>query len=113
MSKVLLRLLPMLVLPIAVAAMAPATAADGPRLLLAGGALPVCSNDNPAACLPGKSPGPASLGQRHRLDPDGIARVAAGAWSQGRERERRRIVAALKRWHRRAGDLDFDVGDLS
>ncbi len=112
MSKGLLRLLQILVLLLAAAATAAAAAAEGPRLLLAGGALPVCSNDHTAACRSGTSPGAASLGQRHRLDLDGIARVSAGGWSQGRERERGRIVAALKRWHRRAGDLDFDAGDL-
>lgn len=87
-------------------------AADGPRLLLAGGALPVCSNNSTAACVPGKVPGAASLANRHRLDTAGIARVADGGWLQNRESQRRDILATLRRWHQRGGDLDFASRDL-
>jgi len=92
----------------------PTLPADGPRLLLAGGALPVCSSANARHCLAGKTPGAAPLANGYRLDSAGIKRVAAGGWLPSRQRIGKRVVATLGRWHQRAGEVDFaaaNVGD--
>ncbi len=89
-----------------------AAAADGPRLLLAGGALPVCSNIAPQACVAGRVPGPLPLAAQYRLDAAGIERVVAGWWHPHRTHAHKRIVAALRRWLARAGVIDFSVDAL-
>lgn len=89
-----------------------AAAGDGPRLLLAGGATPVCSSADPEFCVGARAPGPAPLASRYRLDADGIARVAARGWLAHRESQRDRVLAALRRWHQRVGDIDFAAADV-
>lgn len=85
-----------------------------PRLLLAGGHLPVCGSAAPQACKPGAVPdAPAVQAQRYRLDRAGIERVAAGGWLPHRDAARVRIVRALRQWHRRAGDRDVDADLLA
>lgn len=96
-----------LLLALALLAPAAVLARDGPRLLLAGGAVPVCADLSPAACVDGRAPLP-STDPRHRLDAAGIARVAAAWWHPHRHEARDRIVAALRRWHAQAGDLRLD-----
>lgn len=88
------------------------SAAASPRLLLAGGATPVCSNLSPQACKPGRIPGPPPLAARFRLDVDGIERVADNWWHPQRSRAQRRALTVLRRWHARAGDVDFAAADV-
>ncbi len=89
-----------------------ASATEGPRLLLAGGATPVCSNLSPQACMPGCVPGLPPLAARYRLDAGGIERVANGWWHPQRNRAQRRALTALRRWHAVAGDIDFAATDV-
>lgn len=89
-----------------------AAAADGPRLLLAGGATPVCSSADANFCVDARAPGPAPLANRYRLDDEGIARVAAGGWLAHRQPQRDRMLAALRRWQGRVGEVDFAAGDV-
>ncbi len=85
-----------------------------PRLLLAGGHLPVCSSAAPSACKPGAVPqAPVASTRRYRLDDAGIARVAARGWLAQRSAARDRILAALRHWHRRAGEVDVDPERLA
>jgi cyanophycinase len=87
-------------------------AAQGPHLLLAGGALPVCSSTSVQFCVDGKAPGPAPLSARWRLDAAGISRIADSGWMPPRTSVRDAIVAALRRWHQRAGDQDITQDDV-
>jgi len=91
----------------------PTLAADGPRLFLAGGALPVCTNADARHCLAGRAPGAAPLANRYRLDVAGIERIAAGGWLPSRQRIGKRVVAPLRRWHQRAGEVDFAAADVA
>jgi cyanophycinase len=88
------------------------SAAAGPRLLLAGGATPVCSNLSPQACLPDRVPATPPLAARYRLNAEGIERVAGGWWHSERSRAKRRALTALRRWHADAGDIDFAAADV-
>jgi len=85
--------------------------ADGPRLLLAGGAVPVCSNISPQACVAGRVPGPAPLAAQYRVDAAGLERVAAAWWQPQRSLARKRILAALQRLAK-AGAQDFSADAL-
>jgi cyanophycinase len=96
-----------LLLALALLAPAAVLARDGPRLLLAGGAVPVCADLSPAACLDGRAPLPSSE-PRHRLDAAGIDRVEAAWWHPHRREARDRIIAALRGWHAQTGDLRLD-----
>jgi cyanophycinase len=96
---------------LALLAAPPLGARDGPRLLLAGGAVPVCADLSPAACLAGRAP-PAPNTPRHRLDGAGIERLAQAWWHPHRGEARDRIVAALRRWHARAGEIGLHADQL-
>lgn len=94
--------------------LAPPSLPAQPRLLLAGGHLPVCSSASPDACLPGAVPAASTAaGPRYRLDSAGIARIAASGWLAHRSALRDRVVAALERWHRRGGDRDIGAEQLA
>ena len=80
-----------------------AQAADGPRLLLIGGAAPVCASGSPAACRAG-APAPAGLAQL-RLDEAAIARLARGWWHPHRRAEQARVESALRSWLAEAGTI--------
>lgn len=80
-----------------------AQAADGPRLLLIGGAAPVCASGSPAACRAG-APAPARLAQL-RLDEAAIARLAGGWWHPQRQAAQARVASALRGWLAEAGAI--------
>lgn len=84
-----------------------------PRLLLAGGHLPVCSSAAADACQSRSSAAPIAPQPRYQLDAAGIRRVAGSGWLAHRSAERDRLIAALWRWHRRAGDTRFDPEALA
>ncbi|MFO1494024.1 MAG: cyanophycinase [Lysobacterales bacterium] len=88
------------------------SAADHTRLLLAGGALPVCSNAQPEACVAGTVLAPAPAAARYRLDAAGIGRTAASGWLSARADARTRVLGALRRWLARAGAHDFAADAL-
>lgn len=90
----------------------PLPAAEHSRLLLAGGALPVCSNAQPEACVAGTVLAPAPAAERYRLDAAGIARIAASGWLPARADARTRVLGALRRWLARAGAHDFAADAL-
>lgn len=96
---------------LALLAAASAGARDGPHLLLAGGAVPVCADFSPAACVAGRVP-PHSDASRHRLDASGIERLAKAWWHPHRSQARERIVTALRRWHARVGEIELDAEQL-
>lgn len=80
-----------------------AQAADGPRLLLIGGAATVCASSSPAACRAG-APAPSHAAQL-RLDEAAIARLARGWWHPHRRPAQARIEAALRDWLAEAGAI--------
>lgn len=87
-------------------------AADRTRLLLAGGALPVCSNAGPEVCIEGTELAPAPSADRYRLDQPGILRIAAHGWLPARRGAQARTLGALRRWLVRAGEHAFAADDL-
>ncbi len=84
-----------------------------PRLLLAGGHLPVCSSAATDACEKGRIPIARVQSARFRLDADGIERINAGGWLPHRKLSKERVVAALTRWHERVGSIELPGDDLA
>ena len=84
-----------------------------PRLLLAGGHLPVCTSAAPEACERGRAPSAAAQRERFRLDAAALKRVGAGGWLPQRSAAKKRLVGALTRWHQRAGTIHLPGDDLA
>lgn len=88
------------------------SAADHTRLLLAGGALPVCSNVERDVCVEGTDLAPPPSANRYKLDQTGIQRVAAGGWLPARSGARAQALSVLRRWLARVGEHSFAADDL-
>lgn len=86
-------------------------AADGPRMLLAGGALPVCAGASPEACVDGAIPAPPQA-PRLRLDAGALARVASGWWHPHRRPQQAAVLAGLRQWLARIGERDLRTEEL-
>lgn len=79
------------------ASLAAGAEGSGPRLLLAGGALPVCSSASPRFCN-GGAPTGSTQQIRYRLDGDAMARMARISWHAHRLPVRRQLLSTFASW---------------